>query len=108
MPKKILLLYGISLILILFGAVYVAVYTYGISGVFITHYDLMRGIDVLGSKADFYMVLVGVFLISLLNFYFSVILCGRIRAFAYLLGWFTLFINVLILLGVFYLISLNV
>lgn len=84
------------------------VHTRGLSGVLITHYDLLNGIDYLGDRFDFYRILFGVVLILFFNFGISMLLYIRIRFFAYFVAWFTIFLNILGLIGVMYLISLNV
>ncbi|MBI5420739.1 MAG: hypothetical protein HZA35_00265 [Parcubacteria group bacterium] len=108
MPKRLFVVYGISLVVFLFSLLYVAVYTRGLSGALITHYDPLRGIDYLGDRFDFYRILFGTFLISLFNFGISMLLYIRIRFFAYFVAGFTLFLNVLALVGIMYLIGLNV
>ena len=108
MPKRLLGIYGLNIAVLLFTLAYVITSTWRVGGVLITHYDLMRGIDFLGSRMDFYMILFEVFFMSALNFFMSLMLYSRIRFLSYLFAWVTLFLNVLTFVGVSYLISLNI
>jgi len=108
MPKRLFAVYGIGLAVFFFSLLYIVVHTRGLSGALITHYDSFRGIDYLGDRLDFYRILFGTFLISLFNFGMSMLLYVRIRFFAYFLAWLTVFLNILTLIGIVYLIGLNV
>jgi|GEM_PF-3984388 len=108
MPKRLFTVYGVSMAIFLFSFLYVVVHTRELNGVLITHYDLLNGIDYLGDRFDFYRILFVVLLISFFNLGVSVLLYIRIRFFAYFVAWFTVFLNILAMIGIMYLISLNV
>ncbi len=108
MPKRLFAIYGAGVVIFLFSLLYVVVHTRGLGGILITHYDLLNGIDYIGDRFDFYKILFGILFISFFNFWISMLLYIRIRFFAYFVAWFTVFLNILTLIGVMYLISLNV
>ncbi|MDE1970463.1 MAG: hypothetical protein KGI50_02680 [Patescibacteria group bacterium] len=108
MPKKLFVAYGVSLFLIVFGVAYVAFNTRELGGVLVTHYDLVRGVDFLGRRNDFYSILLGLFLLSGFNFLISLELYSRMRFLAYGVAWITILLNIIGLYGIMYLISLNI
>jgi len=73
----------------------------------VVHFDVYRGIDFLGSKADVFAVLASGVAMLAINFWLAWIFRRRDQFFSYVLAVGTVFLSVLIFLAITGIISIN-
>jgi len=103
------LFYPFFISLILLSGIFVFAFLnlYGSDTLLVMHYDGYKGIDFLGDKSDVFSIIA----ISLVFIFLNVWLAKRVyfreRFLAYLLSFSSLILSLLILIGVFVIISIN-
>ncbi len=93
--------------LILIGLIVALLGLLKISNLLIMHYDGYKGIDFLGDKKDVFNVIGLSAIMVILNFWLAKKLYFKERFLAYLLSFSTPLFSLLILIGVFAIISIN-
>ena len=97
----------ISGVLILAALVWAVLNLYKINNLLIMRYDSYKGIDFLGDKSDVYSLIGILAVMIILNAWLVNRVYFRERFLAYLLSFSSLVLSVLILIGVFAIISIN-
>ena len=73
----------------------------------IVHFDIFKGIDILGNKADVRAIIIYGFIVSVINFFLADFLYERERFLSYIFSSATLFLSLLILTVISVIISKN-
>ncbi len=73
----------------------------------IVHFDIFKGIDVLGNKADVLAIVIYGFIVSAINFFLADFIYERERFLSYIFLFATLFLSLLVLAVVSVMISKN-
>lgn len=97
-----------SLIIIAIAFLVVFINLGGVQSLLIIHFDSYKGIDFLGNKTDVLNILLFALAIIIINMILARELYFRERFLSYLLSFGSLFFVILILIGIFAIISINV
>jgi len=73
----------------------------------IIHFDIFRGVDILGNKIDVLAIIIYGFIVSAINFFLADFLYERERFLSYVFSFTTLFLSFLILVVISIIISKN-
>lgn len=106
--EKILLLFLIlSLIFLLASAVFIFFNTDKMGSPLILHFDIYRGVDLMGEITDLWMILASGLLAILINSVLAEVFFYRKRILSYFLAGVNIFIGLLVLIAVAVIISVN-
>lgn len=97
----------ISLLLLFVAVAFTFLNLYGTGNLLVMHYDGYKGIDFLGDKNDVFSILAIAIIFIVLNMWLAKRVYFRERFLAYLLSISSLILSLLILIGVFVIISIN-
>lgn len=98
--KTLALLFSVSALILLIGLSLSFVWLADVSGLFVVHFDVFRGVNFLGSRYDVYGILGLGLVMSVGNFLLAGSLFSRDRFLSVILGISSILISVLLFIGV--------
>jgi len=105
--KNLRLIFSASAVILTITAV-VGYFKFGsMAEKIIIHFDVFKGIDVLGDKTDVRAIIIYGFIVSAINFFLADFLYERERFLSYIFSFVTLFLSFLILTVISVIISKN-
>ena len=105
--KYLRVVFGLSLLVLIFNFVFSILYVGDVKTPLIIHFDSFNGIDFLGGRADVFGILTAGIVIVILNILLADFLYNRDRFLSFIFAFASLALSILILIAVSVIISVN-
>jgi hypothetical protein len=105
--KYLRVIFVLSFLTLFFLSLVAFVKLQDVSSPLIIHFDAYKGIDFFGGKTEIFGILFSAFVMFLMNFFLADFLYNRQRFLSYIFSFTSLAINILILIAVSVIISIN-
>ena len=105
--KYLRVIFGLSLLVLIFNFVFAFLYLGDVKTPLIIHFDPFKGIDFLGGRTDVFGILTAGFVIVILNILLANFLYNRDRFLSFIFAFVSLTLSILILIVISVIISVN-
>lgn len=105
--KYLRVVFGLSFLILFFAFIFGYVKFGSVSAPLIIHFDVYKGIDLVGSRASVIEILVAAGVMILINLFLADFLYSRERFLSYIFGFGSLLLVILILIATGVIISVN-